>query len=753
MRVLVIAHGYPPAAQAGAEIYAAAHAHALRAQGHEVTVLAREDAPGRPEHEVRESVEAGIPVVWINNTFRSVRTFAESYRNPSINRLVERILDRVRPEAAHLHHLTGLSTSIVHALAARGVPRVMTLHDYWLLCHRGQLLDRDGRVCDGPDAEGRSCRGCMDAAAGLPPAAFAAAAALRSARMWRPLTGVAHRMGAAVAGEDAVVRAAEARAAEMRAVCRAMTHFLAPSRALRDRFIRWGVEPSRISYAPYGFARAPAAPARGPSSDRLRIGFVGTLMLSKAPQVLLDAFRQLPANRAVVDLIGPRAAYHGDASYQDRLEPLLALPGVRAHGAVPHAEIARRLADIDVLVVPSIWPENSPLVIHEAFMAGVPVIASKVGGIPETVRHEENGLLVEPGDVGALAGALRRCLDEPALLPRLRDGIAPVRDIADDVAAAAAWYRVEAPAPSRRTVAAIVLNHRTPDDTLLAVRSLLASDTPPANLLVVNNDAQADPGLRAWLAPAGAPAACLETGANLGFSGGMNVGIREALARGADYVLIANSDVIVPPNCLARLIRALDANPAAGIAGPAVVSRSDPGRLESLGLSFSPVTGRMRVVGAGTRVADHDLSASHAVDAVSGCLMLVKRAVFEAAGLFDEAYFFGFEDLDFCLRARRAGFATIVAGGARACHEGGRSIGAASPRRLYFAARNHLRLAERMAGAGGASPVLRTWSIVALNLAHAARPGGGHIGARLAAVVRGTRDHWRKRYGPDAVAT
>jgi len=131
--------------------------------------------------------------------------------------------------------------------------------------------------------------------------------------------------------------------------------------------------------------------------------------------------------------------------------------------------------------------------------------------------------------------------------------------------------------------------------------------------------------------------------------------------------------------------------------------------------------------------------------------MLVRREVFEAAGLLDEDYFFGFEDLDFCLRARAAGFTTILAGRAEVYHEGGQSIGATSPRRLYFAARNHLRLASRVGPrANRIAAAARSAVIVTLNLAHAVRSRGGSLTSRLAAVVRGTRDYMANRFGPDS---
>jgi GT2 family glycosyltransferase len=242
----------------------------------------------------------------------------------------------------------------------------------------------------------------------------------------------------------------------------------------------------------------------------------------------------------------------------------------------------------------------------------------------------------------------------------------------------------------------------------------------------------------------------LDTGGNLGFSAGVNAGIRIALARGAGRVLLVNSDVIVPPDTIERLEACLAAASGAGIAGPVVLARSEPDRIASLGMSYEPSTGRMRHRGHGDVLSGRFDPADTVVDAVSGCLMLITREVFDAVGPFDEDYFFTFEDLDFCLRARRAGFTTILAGKAVAYHEGGRSLGASSPRRFYFAARNHLLLAHRVGPpAGIVARLYRSTSIVLLNLAHAIVSPGGSLTARLAAFGRGTRDYTVGRFGGD----
>jgi GT2 family glycosyltransferase len=546
---------------------------------------------------------------------------------------------------------------------------------------------------------------------------------------------------------------ARRRVEHMQEVCAGITHFVAPSQCMADRFVRFGVEPERITVAPYGFDRAPFRGVARTSSDRLRLGFLGSVMASKAPHVLLEAVDRLPRGSASVDLFGGYTAYHGDDRYRARLDRLAAQEGVRVHGAIPHDRVAQALASIDVLVVPSIWPENSPLVIAEAFMAGVPVVASRIGGIPEVVADGRNGLLFAPGDAADLARVLGRLLNERGLLDALRAGAAAtrVRSIEEDAGQARALY---AAAIGRRVrsvprLAAIVLNYHAPLDTLLAVKSLLASRRPLQDIIVVDNDPSED--ARAALAHVAAPITYLRAGRNLGFSGGMNVGIIEALARGADRVLLVNSDVIVPPDCVERLEASLAATPGAGIAGPVVLARSEPDCIASLGISYRPGSGRMRHRGFDTRLDQRTIRGGAAVvDGVGGCLMLVTRDVFEAVGLLDEDYFFSFEDLDLCLRARRSGFVTVLATSAVTYHEGGRSIGARSPRRLYFAARGHLLLARRAGPAAGALATLwRTCSIVMLNVAHAVVSSGAPVPVRLAAVARGTRDYFAGRLGAD----
>lgn len=768
MRVLILVHGFPPRATGGTEVYTHDFARALRDRfGDEVVVFTREADPGRPEFAVRRERRDGLDVVWINYTFRTTRSYRESYRQPRIAALGAALADEVRPDVVHAQHLTCLSTDLVGALAGREIPVVVTLNDYWLFCHRGQLLDRDERRCDGPSVEG--CARCL--AGVVEPGTLAWAVpvwrALRETlpRSWSRRVadlGWPRRSG----GLDRARRAAAVRLADMHALVPRVAQFLAPSRTVLEHARRFGIPDERLLLQEQGIDQSRLAALGHTPGNRLRLGFLGSLMVSKAPHVLLEAVAALDPGEVQVDLYGALVPYHGDDSYRRRLDPLLALPHVRHHGSVPHGQVPAALSSMDVLVVPSVWIENAPFVIREAFAAGVPVVASRLGGMAELVEHERNGLLVEPGDAEDLRRAIRRVLDEPGLLERLRAGVPRVKTIEEDAAWTREVYVRQLPRP-RRTfleasgrrsgtsrparrprLAVVLLNHRTPVETWLAARALFASSRPVDDLVVVDNGS--GDGSAASLRARLPSVRIVEAARNLGFAGGANVGIRTALEAGAELVGLVNSDAILARDTLERLEAALGAVPDVGIVGPVVLSRSDPGRVASCGMTFDARTGRMRHRQAGAMVDDVRLPPVVPVDGVSGCCMLVRRAVFERVGLFAEELFFSFEDLDFCLRAASAGFGTACVASALAYHEGSATIGRRSPERIYYATRNHLAVAARHGPSAPLARLGRAATVVALNLVYALAVSDVPRFAGVRAAVRGAVDHVRGRYGPTA---
>jgi GT2 family glycosyltransferase len=241
-------------------------------------------------------------------------------------------------------------------------------------------------------------------------------------------------------------------------------------------------------------------------------------------------------------------------------------------------------------------------------------------------------------------------------------------------------------------VAAVIVHWQDLADTLGCVDSLAAERD--VDVLVVDNGSREPVGdaLR------GRAGRCLRSAENRGYAGGANLGIRAALDAGAEVVVLLNNDVRVRPGATAEALRVLDADPRVAVVGPKVVAREDPTRLW---LAWGDVTYRQSLVALhGAGVADGPAFATERdVDWVAGCTMWMPRRALAAIGLFDEAFFAYHEEVDWCTRARRAGWRVVYSPAAVVTHTGRGSAGGRTSVRIrkYFAARNSILFARKHA--------------------------------------------------------
>ena len=204
--------------------------------------------------------------------------------------------------------------------------------------------------------------------------------------------------------------------------------FVAPSPALGREFVALGLPADRLVVSDYGMVTRPQVP-RSRGGQQLRIGFVGTLVWHKGAHVMLEAVRLLPSNRFTLQLFGNTTTF---PDYTAELKAMAAGLPVTFAGGFPPDQSPRIYSQIDVLVVPSLWPENSPLVIHEAFMAGVPVVGARMGGIVDLITDQVNGLLYDASSPAALAAALRQLIDDPGRVTALASAAPPVKTVQQD---------------------------------------------------------------------------------------------------------------------------------------------------------------------------------------------------------------------------------------------------------------------------------------------------------------------------------
>lgn len=238
----------------------------------------------------------------------------------------------------------------------------------------------------------------------------------------------------------------------------------------------------------------------------------------------------------------------------------------------------------------------------------------------------------------------------------------------------------------RKKVAVIVLNWNGLADTLECLDALQQSDYADKEIIVVDNGSVDGSG--AAIREHFPNVHLIENGRNLGFVRGNNIGLQAALARGADLFLLLNNDTILKADCISELVKALEQDDEIGIAGPLMQRTLRPDLID-MGGDFDFRTGTVILRFHDPAQAGESLSTP--IDYVWGCGFMVKREVIEQVGLFDERYGAYYEDADYCMRARAAGFKTVVALRAWMIHKVGRSGEKRFLWQTYMRVRNHIR--------------------------------------------------------------
>jgi len=298
------------------------------------------------------------------------------------------LVSDIEPDVVHVHHVLLIGLDSLFAIR-RVLPRariVMTLHDYYPICVNDGLMRRtDGTLCH--RATAARCHQC------------------------KPDWGlVNHRL------RELAVRRAFA----------LVDHVVAPSEHLARTYIEWGLEPARISVIRNGHPDADvdntATPRPATPQRPVAIGFFGHLTEAKGLPVLLRGAQSLVEAGTTAFRIHVHGSdrFVSDALKQEVLDLQDSLGSVCVRrGPYQRSDVHRLMRSVDWVAVPSVWWENDPLVIQEAFLSRRPVLCSDVGGMAERVPHEQHGLQVSVGDPEAWAETIARVVEDRALGPKL----------------------------------------------------------------------------------------------------------------------------------------------------------------------------------------------------------------------------------------------------------------------------------------------------------------------------------------------
>jgi len=428
MKVIIAIHHFPPRYTGGAELRAYRTAAWLRDHGHVVHVVCVEAIGAGDGHGLtfEDQPYDGLPVRRLSfNLHAAPDLFRWTYDNAWIGEHLRRYVAELAPDLLHLVSGYLMSGSTLRAAMDLGIPTVVTLTDFWFLCPRITLLRSNGQLC-APPFDAVTCARCLG----------------EEKRRYRIPGQIAPGL------MDAFWRTRSSRVAQvqqrmvfLRETLDRVDAHISPSRFLRQLFIEAGVAPERIVFSRQGrdFPNlTPALLEKSPSAH-LRIGTTGQIAPLKGVHTLFEAVRQLPGAALEVKAYGdarPFPNYTARLREMARQDPRLSLAGMYGR-----TEVSQVLQGLDVVVVPSVWYENSPNTILEAFAHRTPVIVADLGGMAELVQDGVNGLRFIPGDASSLAARLQQLVDDPGLLARLREGIGPVKSVDEEMVKLKEIYR------------------------------------------------------------------------------------------------------------------------------------------------------------------------------------------------------------------------------------------------------------------------------------------------------------------------
>jgi glycosyltransferase involved in cell wall biosynthesis len=425
-RIIHVPFCYFPEAVGGTEIYVRDLAHVQVARGDSVMILAPGDQPQSYVHE-------GLPVVryTVSNDINDVRDLYTAGKTNVAEFIAA--LERFSPDVLHIHGIgRGIAPPALEHARKLGISIVLTYHTPTTTCVRGTLLQHGAHPCDGV-LDAHRCTACNLTAHGVPSVlATTIARAPAFASTLVRATGMRGRVTTALRMRELVTL----RHDQTRDVFELADHIIAPAIWVHALLRKLGVPEEKLTLSRQGI-RAWQVPQRAePRAAKLRIVYVGRVEPSKGVHLLTRALRAVPDLPIELHIYGVTQGNAHVAYRRDLRDDIARDERVTLHDPVEPDAVVATIAQYDVLAAPSQQFETGPLVVLEAFAAGLPVVGTRLGGIAELVQDGVNGLLVESGSVTAWANAFRSLVEDRALLQRLRGGIRPPRrieDVADDM--------------------------------------------------------------------------------------------------------------------------------------------------------------------------------------------------------------------------------------------------------------------------------------------------------------------------------
>ncbi len=448
LNILLPVHVFFPDHFYGTETYTLELAQKLKDMGHNPSILTAilysEKGPGEP---VFTYEYGGLTVDCIDLNTRPLEDFRQLYSRPDLYPLLRDIIQKRKPDIIHVTHLMGHTAVLLEAIRDMKIPAIATLTDFYGICPNSKLMRYDGGLCTGPNARSTNCLSCyireheyefinrkilaslirhdvsLPAVSALLPYA-ASMPKYSNSLINNRIRGVVDRIG------------------YMKSLYDVYRCMITPTDFLHHAYEKNRFYPEKLKKINFGINLNLVKPHRrtiGHAPSRVTFGYIGQITPHKGVDLLMEAFAGLTEKPARLAIFGPR---NQDAAYMHQLQELSGnSESVEFRDTFPSDQLGKVLSQIDVLVIPSRWYENSPLVLLYALATKTPVIATDMKGMSEFVKNDFNGYTFKKDDANHLKTIMQRIVDTPDILKKWSQNADYSKDVMDHARDVTAIYQ------------------------------------------------------------------------------------------------------------------------------------------------------------------------------------------------------------------------------------------------------------------------------------------------------------------------
>ncbi|MFZ2540213.1 MAG: glycosyltransferase family 4 protein [Gallionella sp.] len=416
MKIALYVHCFFPTHYHGTETYTLALAKNLRAMGHEPVVVSSIPVGEKRAGSLITHYEyQGIPVYCIDKNYIPHTTLGETYHQPKMRQIHMDLLEELRPDIVHVTHIANHSAALLDATQDLAIPAVATFTDFFGFCYNSKLEAADGSLCSGPNSQRTNCFACyVKAGVRQANSTLGEKTLNRIAPLiqWGcTLYDWVHKMPVLKHSQlSARLRDIKARPKILAKHYGLYRAVFAPTLFLQTAYERNGLTAAPIHKINFGVDLDRQPKQTGPASQPIRFGFIGQIAPHKGTALLVEAFCRLPIANCELHIYGAEDQF---PAYSLAMKERCTSFPVFFRGIFPAERMRQVLDEMDFLVIPSTWYENSPLVLLDALASHTPVIVSDVEGLTEFLEQGKNGYAFTRGSIEDLERVMRQILANP----------------------------------------------------------------------------------------------------------------------------------------------------------------------------------------------------------------------------------------------------------------------------------------------------------------------------------------------------